>query len=119
MRITTVLAVLAACIATAALAPTAGADPVATASKSCRVGDTRSYGTTYVTSISVRNTSCRAGRSLIRAFHGCRPGKSGKCPNVKGYSCSERREEGRTQYDSWVTCRKGGKTVKHTYTQFT
>jgi hypothetical protein len=119
MRISTVLAVLAAVVATAALAPTAGADPVATASKSCSVGDSRSYGTTYVISISVRNTSCRAGRSLIRAFHDCRPGKSGRCPSVKGYSCSERREEGRTQYDSRVTCRKGDKTVKHTYTQFT
>jgi hypothetical protein len=117
MRTITALALLAASLAV--LAPTAGADPVATASKTCRVGDTRSYGTTYVTSINVRNTSCRAGRSLIRAFHGCRPGKSGKCSSVKGYSCSERREEGRTQYDSWVTCRKGGKTVKHTYTQFT
>jgi hypothetical protein len=38
---------------------------------------------------------------------------------VKGYSCSERRESGRTQYDSRVTCRKGSKTVKHTYTQYT
>jgi hypothetical protein len=117
MRIITALVVLAA--ATTVLAPAATADPVATASKSCRVGDERSYGTTYVISINVSNTSCRSGRSLIRAFHDCRPGKSGKCPSVKGYSCSERREEGRTQYDSRVTCRKGDRTVKHTYTQFT
>jgi hypothetical protein len=117
MRTITALALLAALLAV--LAPTAGADPAATASKTCSVGDSRSYGTTYVLSISVRNTSCRAGRSLIRAFHDCRPGKSGRCSRVKGYSCSERREEGRTQYDSRVTCRKGDKTVKHTYTQFT
>jgi hypothetical protein len=117
MRIITALVVLAA--ATAVLAPGAAADPVASASKSCSVGDSRSYGTTYVISINVSNTSCRNGRSLIRAFHDCRPGKSGKCPSVKGYSCSERREEGRTQYDSRVTCKKGSKTVKHVYTQFT
>ena len=117
MRFATFLAVLTA---TAALAPAAGAaEPVATASKSCSPGDERSYGTTYVTVISVSNTSCRNGRKLIRAYHACRPGKAGKCPSVKGYSCSERRyNKSRTSYDSDVTCRKGGKTVKHQYTQF-
>jgi hypothetical protein len=117
MRTITALAVLAASLAV--LAPTAGADPVATASKSCGVGDSRSYGTTYVISINASNTSCRNARKLIRAFHACRPGKSGRCSSVKGYSCSERRNRGATQYDSNVTCRKGRKTVKHTYTQYT
>ena len=116
MRRTTALALL---IAVAALAPSASAGPVAHASKSCDPGDTRSYGTTYVISINVSNTSCRNGKRLIRAYHACRPGKSGKCPSVKGYSCSEKRfNKSRTSYDSNVTCRKGGKTVKHTYTQF-
>jgi hypothetical protein len=115
MRILTAFAVLAV------LAPAAAAaDPVATASKSCSVGDSRSYGTTYVISINATNVSCRNARSLIRSYHACRPGKSGKCPSVKGYSCSERRyNKGRISYDSDVTCRKGSKTVKHTYTQFT
>jgi hypothetical protein len=118
MRIITVSAVVAAIVAS--LAPNAGADPVATASKSCSVGDSRSYGTTYVLKISVSNTSCRNGKKLIRAYHACRPGKSGKCSSVSGYSCSERRfNKSRTSYDSNVTCRKGDKTVKHTYTQFT
>jgi hypothetical protein len=112
-----VLAALAACAALAPAAPAAGPD--ATASKSCRVGDSRSYGTTYVLKISVSGTSCRAGRKVIRAFHSCRPGKSGKCGGVLGYSCSESRfNKSRTSYDSNVSCRKGGKTVKHTYTQF-
>jgi hypothetical protein len=116
MRLTLALALLTAVL----LAPSAhAAAPVATASKTCGIGDSRSYGTTYVTAISVRNTSCRNGRRLIRAFHACRPGKSGKCPSVKGYSCSERRyNKGRTSYDSDVTCRKGEKTVKHTYVQW-
>jgi|SRR5215213_3789769 len=116
MRLTTLVALLTA----AALAPSAHAGATATASKTCSIGDQRSYGTTYVTAISVSNTSCRSGRSLIRAFHACRPGKSGKCSSVKGYSCSEHRfNKGRISYDSNVTCRKGSKTVKHTYTQFT
>jgi hypothetical protein len=119
-RVTRTLAALAAVTALLALVPAAPADPTATAAKSCKVGDSRSYGTTYVLGISVSGTSCRAARKLIRAFHGCRPGKSGRCGGVLGYSCSESRfNKGRTSYDSRVTCRKGGKTVKHTYTQFT
>ena len=119
MRFTTALAVLAAAVAVTA--PAVGAaPPVATASKSCSVGDTRGYGTTYVTVLKVSNTSCRAGKRLVRAFHACRPGKSGKCSRVSGYSCSESRFNKSSQsYDSRVTCTKGGKTVKHTYTQFT
>jgi hypothetical protein len=90
------------------------------ASKACKVGDSRSYGTTYVLSISVRGTTCRAGRRLIRAFHACRPGKSGHCARVSGYNCSESRfDKIKTQYSSRVTCRNGSKVVKHTYTQFT
>jgi hypothetical protein len=119
-HVTRSLAPLAAVAALLALAHAAPADATATAATSCRVGDSRSYGTTYVLSISVSGTSCRAGRSVIRSFHACRPGKSGRCGSTKGYSCSERRfNKGRTSYDSRVTCRKGGKTVKHTYTQFT
>lgn len=117
MRLTTAVALLVAVAALASSASAAG--PGATASKSCPRGDERSYGTTYVTAISVSNTSCRNGRKLIRAFHACRPGASGKCASVKGYSCSEHRyNKGRISYDSNVTCRKGSKTVKHTYTQF-
>jgi hypothetical protein len=99
----------------------AASGPGATASKSCSVGNSRSYGTTYVLSISVGHTSCRSGRSVIRAFHSCRPGKAGYCHRrVLGYSCSEHRfDKIRTQYSSRVTCRKGSRVVKHTYQQFT
>lgn len=114
------LALLAAIAALLALAPAAAADPTATAAKGCGVGNERGYGTTYVLKISASGTSCRSARKLVRAFHACRPGTSGKCGRVLGYSCSERRfNKGRTSYDSSVTCRKGGRTVKHTYTQFT
>jgi hypothetical protein len=120
-RLTRSLAPLAALAALLALAPAAAADTTATAAKSCRVGDSRSYGTTYVLSIGVTNTSCRAGRRVIRAFHGCRPGKAGHCnERVLGYSCSESRyDKIRTQYSGRVSCTKGSKKVTHRYTQFT
>jgi hypothetical protein len=107
------LAVLAALAALLTFAPAAAA-------KSCRVGDEGSYGTTYVLKIKASNTSCRSARRVIRAFHACRPGKKGRCDSrVRGYSCSENRgNRGVTSYDSTVTCRNGGKTVKHKYTQW-
>jgi hypothetical protein len=107
------LALLAAMTVLLAIVPAASA-------KRCGIGDQGSYGTTYVTKFSVTGTSCRSGRKVIRAFHACRPGKSGKCSDrVKGYSCSESRfNKGPTSFDSNVTCRKGDRTVKHTYTQF-
>ena len=112
-RVICSLAVLVAITTLLALAPAASA-------KGCRVGDERSYGTTYVLSIKVSGTSCRSGRKVIRAFHACRPGRSGRCSRALGYSCSESRfNKSATSYDSRVTCRKGGKRVKHTYTQFT
>jgi len=114
------LAVLFAFAALLAFAPTAAAGPAATAAKSCRIGDERSYNTTYVTSIRVSGTSCRAGRKVIRAFHACRPGRSGRCSGVLGYRCSESRyNKGPASYDSRVRCTKGGKVVAHRYTQFT
>jgi hypothetical protein len=118
LRLPAVLAAFAAC---ATLAPAVSADaPDAKASKSCGVGDSRSYGTTYVLKISVSGTSCRSGKRLIRAFHDCRPGKSGRCARVKRYDCSESRfDKISTQYSSRVTCRRGDRVVKHTYQQFT
>jgi hypothetical protein len=110
------LALLAVAVAATLVVLTAPA-----AAKSCDVGNTRGYGTTYVTKIGVSGVSCAKGKSLVRAFQACRPGKSGKCARVSGYRCSERRYNKlpQTSYDSDVTCKKGGKRVTHTYTQFT
>lgn len=112
---------LIAVLLTAPPTGSAAAGPVAQASKSCNVGSGRGYGTTYVTALSVRRTSCAAGKEVVRAFHACRPGKKGRCHRrVLGYSCSERRfNQIRTQYDSKVTCKKGSRVVKHSYTQWT
>ena len=88
--------------------------------RSCKVGNDRSYGTTYVLKITVKGVSCRSGKALIRAFHDCRPGKKGRCASVSGYRCTERRFNAiPTSYDSDVTCTKGAKKVTHRYTQFT
>ena len=88
--------------------------------KGCKVGNDRSYGTTYVLKIGVDGVSCKAGKALIRAYHDCRPGKKGRCARVSGYRCSERRFNAiPTSYDSDVTCTKGSDEVTHRYTQFT
>jgi hypothetical protein len=112
-----VIALAAACLAFAPSAPADG--PTATASRACSVGNSRDYGTTYVLGIRASGTSCRSARRLVRAFHACRHGKSGRCSGVSGYRCSESRfNKSRQSYDSRVRCSKGGRTVKHTYTQF-
>ena len=110
------LAVALVAVLSTALAITASP----AAAKSCDVGNTRGYGTTYVIKISAKKVGCSDAKRLVKAYHGCRPGKTGKCARVNGFSCSESRFNKSSQsYDSNVTCKKGGKRVKHTYTQFT
>ena len=106
-------------VAAPASAPAVDDGPTATAAKRCAVGDSQSYGTTYVLSIRARNVGCRRARKLVRAFHACRPGARGRCSSVSGYSCSENRDSGQGSYYSTVRCKKGGKRVKHRYNQWT
>jgi hypothetical protein len=108
------------CAAVAALCAAAMAVSTApAAAKTCDIGNSRAYGTTYVTAISVTGVSCSKGKRVIRAFHACRPGKSGKCARASRFRCSERRfNKSRQSYDSDVTCKRGSKRVTHTYTQF-
>jgi hypothetical protein len=111
---------LALLLVVAAAAAFAVLTAPASAARSCDVGNTRGYGTTYVIKINVSAVSCAKGKSVVRAFHACRPGKSGRCSRASGYRCSERRFNKSPQsYDSNVTCKRGGKRVTHTYTQFT
>jgi hypothetical protein len=111
-RLAALLVTTAATAAFAVLAAPASA-------RSCDVGNTRGYGTTYVIKINVSGASCAKGKSVVRAFHACRPGKSGHCSRAAGYRCSERRFNKSPQsYDSDVTCKRGAKRVTHTYTQF-
>jgi hypothetical protein len=115
---------LLAALALLALASAGGAvasAPQAHAAGKCNIsGQERSFGTTYVTSISVRRTSCARGKSVVRAFHKCRKGPRGRCHRrVKGFKCKESRSGISVQFNSKVTCKRGRKVVKHTYTQNT
>ena len=97
--------------------------PEAQAAKRCGIGgQQRSLGPTYVISLSAKGVSCRSAKKLVRAYYNCRVdngGKRGKCGGVSGYRCSESRSGIRTQFDARVSCRKGSRLVKHTYTQNT
>ena len=97
----------------------AAAAPTAEAAKRCDIGAGTGYGTTYVTSIRVSGTSCRSGKRVIKAYHACRPGRSGRCDRrVRGYRCNEgSRDKSPVQYDAKVVCRNGGNVVTHRYTQ--
>lgn len=116
-----VLAVAAALLVAAApaSAPATDGGPTATAAKSCSVGNSQSYGTTYVLWIRARRVSCRKARERVRAFHDCRQGKRGRCPNLGAWNCSEDRTSGAGSFTSTVKCKHNRKRVKHQYTQWT
>jgi hypothetical protein len=102
-----------------ASAPATDDGPTATASKACAVGDSQSYGTTYVLWIRARNVGCRKARERVRAFHACRQGARGHCPNLGSWNCSENRDSGAGSFYSTVRCKKGAKRVRHRYNQWT
>jgi hypothetical protein len=119
-RIAVLIAAATVLVAAAPTSAPASSDgPSATASARCSVGDSRSYGTTYVLSIRKRHVSCRKARERVRAFHACRDGARGRCPNLGRWNCHENREVGRGSFTSKVRCTRGAKVVKHTYTQWT
>jgi len=120
-RLVVLLAAAALLIAVAPSgAPASSSDgPTATASRSCSVGDSRSYGTTYVLWIRARHASCRRARKVVRGFHKCRRGATGRCGSFNGWHCSEDRQYGRGSFYSTVRCKRGGKIVRHKYNQWT
>lgn len=120
------LVLVVAVAAVSLLAATgAGASPQAHAAGKCHLSshDQRHSGASYLTSLSVRHTSCRTGKSVVRAFNACRHrsgGAGGHCHHrVKHYSCSEHRAGISVQYDSTVNCKRGSRRVHFTYTQNT
>lgn len=87
-------------------------------------GQETDLGASYVTSLKVKNTSCKKGAKVIKAYHQCRKangGADGRCRSrVEGYKCEEGdRESTPAQYSAKVKCKKGEKKVKSTYTQNT
>ena len=118
-RLAILLAAAALLIAAAPTsAPATGDGPTATTAKSCSVGDSRSYGTTYVLWIRARHMSCRRAKKKVRAFHACRDGARGRCPNLGRFNCHENREFGRGSFYSTVKCKRGRRVVKHQYQQW-
>jgi hypothetical protein len=93
------------------------------AARSCHLSahEQQHLGASYVTSLSVRKTSCSKGKAVVRAYQKCRRahGWKGKCKHrVKGYSCKRHIVDSSSfQYDATVTCRRGSKRVTHSYTQ--
>ena len=120
-RVVVLLAAVSLLVAAApASAPAAEEGPTATASKTCSVRDSRSYGTTYVLWIRARRVTCRKARERVRAFHKCRQGARGRCPNLGRWNCHENRGPfGAGGFYSTVKCAKGRKVVKHRYNQWT
>jgi hypothetical protein len=123
-RLAVLIAAAALLVAAAPASAPASADrPTATTSASCGVGDGRGFGTTYVLWIRKKNISCRKAKRLIRKFHACRKagskGARGKCRSPGAWRCRENRTVGRGSFDSVTRCRKGGKRVRHAYTQWT
>jgi hypothetical protein len=121
------LAVLAAAALAAlpAAAQQGGAQGHAGKRVACDIsGQQTDLGASYVTSLKVKNTSCKKGAKVIKAYHQCRKangGADGRCHSrVEGYKCEEgRRESTPAQYNAKVKCKKGAKKVKSTYTQNT
>jgi hypothetical protein len=123
-RLIASLATLALLVAVAATA-TAGAAPAA--KRSCHLSshDQRHLGASYVTSLSVRHTSCSKGKKVTKAYNKCRHrhgGANGHCHQaVKGYRCSENRFDvlPGVQYSAKVKCHNGKRRVRFTYTENT
>ena len=100
-------------------------EPTASSSRSCSLrGQQRDFPpASYVTSLRVFNTSCRKGKSVIRAYHQCRKangGRTGRCPNrVQRFRCREgaRQAVPGVQYNAKVTCTRGARKIVSTYTQ--
>lgn len=122
-----VLVAAAAAVALLGLTGSAGASssPQAHAAGKCHLGakESRHMGASYVTSLHVKKTSCKTGKSVVRAFNACRHrsgGAKGHCHHkVKHYKCSEHRAGISVQYDASVTCKRGTRHVNFTYTQNT
>jgi hypothetical protein len=99
------------------------AEPIAVAAAACKIsGKERRLGATYVTSLATTGVSCRSAEALVKDFNRCRRrrgGPDGRCSQVGGYRCSERRSSAPTQYDSRTTCRRGSRRVRFAYTQNT
>jgi len=90
-------------------AATAVASPVAHAARSCGVGGGKGYGYTYLTSLTVKKTSCANGKHLVH-HHG----------HISGWHCSQKTiDHAPGIYDARKTCTSGNRKVIWTFQQNT
>ena len=117
IRTVAVLASLALLLAVGVSAGSAAA-PTAQAAKACS-GNLRNYSkTSYMFKFRAAHISCASSRKVAKAFQRCRGNGKARCHHevAGGYSCKEHRSYGYASFDSTVTCRKGRRVAKHTYT---
>jgi hypothetical protein len=76
-------------------------------------------GFSYVTRLTASGTTCSTARSVVRAYHACRP-RGGRCSHrIRGFRCSDRRiSNGVASYDARGSCLKTGASIRFTYSQF-
>jgi hypothetical protein len=110
--------------ASAVIASSASALPVALAARSCNL--TRYYeslGPTYVESLNVSSVSCATGIKLIKNYNHCRlqsGGAKGRCHMaVLGFRCTERRSTSPDQFIAMTRCTNGRKVVSFSYSENT
>jgi hypothetical protein len=107
-------------LAALAIALLAGAPPARAAS--CAASNLP-RGDGYITSLTVTKVGCRTGRRVALAYYRCRrrKGKAGRCTaRVLGYGCRETkrvRTASPPEINARVSCRRGARTVVHTYQQ--
>lgn len=100
------LSVSAALVASAAAT---ARQPVARAAKTCSHGNGLTYGYTYVTSITVRRTTCTTANKVVKR-HG----------RVSGWHCGKKRlMSSPTQYVDRETCTSGSRRVQWVFSQNT
>jgi hypothetical protein len=96
-------------VAAATAASGSARSRTAQAAGGCGVGSGRNDGYSYVTSLSVRHTSCAGGLKLVK-HHG----------HLNGWGCKRKvLDRSPVQYDARMTCHSGGEQVVWTFTQNT
>lgn len=108
VRLLTPFLLVVAFVAATATASSAR-NRTARAAGNCSVGSGRHDGYSYVTSLSVRKTSCGTGLNLVK-HHG----------HLRGWGCKNKvLDRSPVQYDARMTCKSGSKQVVWTFTQNT
>jgi hypothetical protein len=116
---------LAVCMALTAVGPAAASGPAAGAAKACHLTRSQQFhsGATYLLTLSVSHVTCSTGLKVEKDWQTCRRSTAGHrtCKRrVDRYSCKQTvLDHSRTQYDARVTCTRGSRVVKFTYTQNT